>query len=353
MAGRGNRRGPAQHFWTVAGQVDKEGAPIRFSSAEEARASASEKGGILGTGLGAGVGPLATGSKMTAWRAENYDNGDIVVSQQDPKTNDWNEVDVQRNDKLADDFRADQGKSQTPNAARIEAANATVAEENARKATNPEMIRRTGPTPGTNAAVDDPRSQTTSTVTKSQDESDRAWSTEQRQAQAAILAAAQQQEQQAITAARLLVEQGQLTATQARDKVNAEMEKIRNQLTAQANEITQRGQDVQARGQDIQAGTTTRGQDLTHEEALAQNSTSLAIASMPYLQNPSQMAAINDLMHNRPAGEITPMKAPYDPLTFPAQAALNARGAGPSPFTLPGGPARVAPAGPFQLPPPG
>lgn len=239
---------------------------------------------------------------------------------------------------------------QTKNAARIEAANATVAEANAAKIAAPEMITRSpGPTPGTNAAVDDPRSVTAERVTVTQDTSDRGWAAENRAAQAAVLARAQQEEAATISKARLAVEQGQLSAQQARDKVNEELERIRLSLSAESNAISKRGQDVSMRNTDVSAGVSQRGQDLDHERGMVQSAASLQAALLPYTNAPGQVQSTNSLMSGGPPVPTTPVGMPFDPQQFVLDAATAARAKLPPQFVLPGSAPQPAPT-PYSLP---
>lgn len=64
-------------FWTVPGQVDKDGHPVEFPTLEAAKAKASA-GGIAGTGIGAGVGPVPAGTAPVEVREEMTEDGEYV-----------------------------------------------------------------------------------------------------------------------------------------------------------------------------------------------------------------------------------------------------------------------------------
>lgn len=64
-------------FWTVPGKVDKDGHPVEYPSLEEAKKQ-STGGGIVGTGIGAGVGPIPTAAQPVEVHEEMTEDGEYV-----------------------------------------------------------------------------------------------------------------------------------------------------------------------------------------------------------------------------------------------------------------------------------
>ena len=223
---------------------------------------------------------------------------------------------------------------------RIEAANATVAEANAAKATaGPPMINRGArPTPGTNAAVDDPRSMTADVVSKDQADYDR----QAKQDLAAAVAAA---EKKIHDDAVLAIQKGALDNAQVVAKANAAMDALRIEVQREQNAITKRGQDLAAetarRGQDITAGVTQRGQGMDYETAAGNAAGANWGRAMPFWNAPGQIESTNSLMAGGPPVATRPGQLPFNPDTLFLQGALGARGIMPGQFQLPGGPAQV------------
>jgi hypothetical protein len=352
-----------RYFWIVPGKTDKDGRPIEYDQAPTYVP-------VLGTK------PVQILEEMTP-------DGEYIQYKHNADSGQWEEftrgVDKARLD-LYNARKREEPKKQTPDEARKEKADADVAEANANKAKNPPrtvvntdanepnivysdgtsapnpnyrkppMINRgSAPTPGTNAAVDDPRAQTADIVTKDQAEYDLKAEQEKRAQQQAALQQAQQAEANAIAKGRLAVEQGQLTAQQARDRVNEELERIRLSLSAESNQLTKRGQDVSMRNADLSAGVSQRGQDMDYTSRLASAGTSLASAMLPYWNAPGQVESTNSLMAGGPPVPTRPTSAPPFNPNLPTQLAQQAQGTVPQQYTLPQVPG--AAAGKYQLPP--
>jgi hypothetical protein len=342
MAGRGKGLN-SKTFWTVTGMVDNKGQPIRFQSIEDAKAAADKAGGS---------------PAISQWQADSYENGDTVISRWDPQAKDWQQVDVERDDKRADDFAkggsasADESISAPPTQPKIvtRKPDGSIVSSDNPNFQPPAQITRPGPVrtvdQGDGTAI---TSAPPETVSQAQADYDLKAEQEKRAQQQAALQQAQQAEANAIAKGRLAVEQGQLTAQQARDKVNEELERIRLSLSAESNQLTKRGQDVSMRNADLSAGVSQRGQDMDYTSRLASAGTSLASAMLPYWNAPGQVESTNSLMAGGPPVPTRPTSAPPFSPNLPTQLAQQAQGTVPQQYTLPQVPG--AAAGKYQLPP--
>jgi hypothetical protein len=304
------------------------------------------------------LGGLGIGSKPTSIRVRVLKNGDIqywsVVEGQEPKrvvpTDDERAMveQVIKSRREAAGPVPDRPPAQTPDQARVTAAQATTAEAAARTAANPPTITR----PLDKPRVVGPEGQETLTesVTQAQAEYDLKDRAERRALEQQMIDAANQDFERSRQTLRDAVAAGTLKAQEARDKLTEEHNRIQEDLERSAQALTARGQDIQVRNADLTAGVSQRNADLGYEQGLAQQSTSLATASLPYMNAPGQIASTNSLMAGGPPVPTRPMAPPFDPLTFPSQAAQQARSVMPGSFTLPGGAPPLPPG--VQQPPP-
>jgi hypothetical protein len=358
VAGRGKGIG-SKTFWTVQGVVDAKGQPVRFTTVEDAKATADERAGRFGSA-----------PPVQQWQEDTYENGDKVASRYNPQSKDWEEVGVERDDKLADNYRADNPPAKSPDEARKAKADADLAEENVRKATQkptptvvptaanepfivlsdgtkkenpnytpPDTITRTAPTLGTNAGVDDPRSMTTETVSKAQGEFDQAQ-------QRLTLDEARRQDQ--LEQQRLMTEiaQRRLTSDQALQQLSALREGLALKLQEAGLGLTARGQDISVRNADLDAGVSQRGQTMSFGASQARGAEGLAGAMLPYLAPAGSNARMDHLIRTgsaEGAPTVQPMGMPFDPRTFGNGVAQNAMQMAP-PMIL------GAPVAPAQLP---
>lgn len=186
-------------------------------------------------------------------------------------------------------------------------------------------------------------------------------------------------------------EQAVAAATEARERLTAELTQQRNQIEAAGLDVSQRGQDLSAgvtqRGQDLEAQTTVRGQDIGRLNQATQSGASLlgnAMNTAGQIGASTGSTALGALRYYAPANagdafnragqgqapNLGTVGMPFDPAAIVQQAAdaayakfappgqaLLAAGQAPSPaFVAPGqiaAPPRVASGyAPVQLPPP-
>jgi hypothetical protein len=346
-----------RYFWIVPGKTDKDGRPIEYDQAPTYVP-------VLGTK------PVQILEEMTP-------DGEYIQYKHNPDSGQWEEftrgVDKARLD-LSNARKRDEPKKQTPDEARLDKANADLAEANANKAKNPPksvvntdanepnivysdgttapnpnyrkppMITRTEPTPGTNSALDDPRSMTTDTVSKEQADYDRQTALDRQ-------ARAEAAQKQAYDNAMLAIARDKMTAEQARDQYQKDLDKIRLDLQkeqhADTMAATKRSQDITLRGQDLDAGVSQRNADLSASTQLASEGARISMALLPYWNAPGQIESTNSLMAGGPPVPTQPVSKPPVSPTLPLELAAAAQAQMPSRFTMPGTPPA---SGPYTMP---
>lgn len=335
-------------FWIIPGDVDEKGKQKEYPQKPST---------FILSGLGLAKEPVEVTEEMSP-------DGEYVQTVDGPEGKrqeiargvDKNQLDLHNarsneENRAADNARQDAAAAkarepspQTPDEARITAANAAVAEANARKATNPPLIRT-----GKMTTIGPEGQQAPETVTKEQADYDR-------QAAADLLARAQQAQENARADARLQIEQGRWTAEQANAAYQKQLDVIRTELQKESLALTRRSQDITLRGQDVSAGVAQRGQDLSFQGGLVSNATDLAQSLIPGYAQPEQWSAIRQgINQTRAIGGQGPLPdfrggpPPYDPTQFVTGAAQSALGVTPGRYQLPGAPPPVQP-GQYQLP---
>jgi hypothetical protein len=339
-----------RRYWIVPGDVDSKGQPVKYASPPKQ----DSKGANVGS---AGLPVLGGGSPSTAieYMEQVFDDGDVVISRYDPEAKEWVQEDVQVDTARRGAFESDRAverqaaeKPKSADEARKEKADADAAEaaakikarEAATPPPKPETITR--PVQGGYGAVGSATGQTES-VSLPQ-------ATYDFQSREQVISHMNEAARLAQEAAKLSIAEKQFTAAQAMAEYNKKLDRIKLEGEEQMRALTQRGQDISVRGQDISAGVSQRGQNLDYETSLAGQSTSMANAMLPYLNAPGQIASTNSLMGGGPPVPTQPMAPPFDPATFPQQAALAARGQMPNPYVLPGAPPQVPTASSYRLP---
>jgi hypothetical protein len=327
-------------FWIIPGDLDKDGHQKEYTEKPST---------FVLSGLGLAKQPVQITEEMSP-------DGEYIQYTSDAegkRTEISRGVDKARL-QLYEARQREQPKKQTEDEKRLDKANADVAEANANKARNPQktvvntdanepnivysdgtsapnpnyrkppMINRgSGPTPGTNPAVDDPRSQTADIVPEAQANYDL------KQRQMTLEEAKRQDE---LAQQKLLndIAQKKLTSDQAIQQLTAIREGLALKLQEAGLGLTARGQDISVRNADLDAGVSQRGQNLSFAASQARGAEGLAAASLPYLAPAGTRARLDYILGSdgdvagAPKVQNTPF--PYNPATFGngvAQAAMQ------------------------------
>jgi hypothetical protein len=157
---------------------------------------------------------------------------------------------------------------------------------------------------------------------------------------------------QAYDNAMLAIAKDKLTAEQARDQYQKDLDKIRIDLQkeqhADTMAATKRSQDITLRGQDLDAGVSQRNADLNASTQLAGEGSRIATALLPYWNAPGQIESTNSLMAGGPPVPTQPVSKPPVSPTLPLELAAAAQAQMPSRFTMPGVP--PAQPSPYAMP---